>query len=144
MFGQACDIVAIGEMIHNGLLQAALTTFDKRYIDILVSNAAVNPAGGPILQMEDSVIEKILQINIQSAIWLVREAVKHMTAGGSIVLNSSFSAFNPMQPLAMYAVSKTALVSFVAIWSVHMWPSAESGCATTPTHPPSFYLPHHC
>ncbi len=31
--------------------------------------------------------------------------------GGSIIYNSSFSAFNPMQPLAMYAVSKTALVS---------------------------------
>lgn len=93
--------------------QAALTTFDRRYIDILVSNAAVNPMGSPILQMEDSVIEKILQINVQSAIWLVREAVKHMTAGGSIILNSSFTAFNPSPPLAMYAVSKTALVSFV-------------------------------
>lgn len=29
--------------------------------------------------MEDSAIEKILQINVQSAIWLTREAVKHMT-----------------------------------------------------------------
>ena len=30
--------------------------------------------------MEDSAIEKVLQINVQSAIWLTREAVKHMTA----------------------------------------------------------------
>jgi dehydrogenase/reductase SDR family protein 4 len=92
-------------------LQAALSVFNREHIDVLVSNAAVNPTGGPILQMEDSAIEKILQINVQSAIWLVREAVRHMTAGGSIILNSSFSAFNPIQPLGMYAVSKTALVS---------------------------------
>lgn len=106
--GVACHVGNLAAIV--ALLQATLTVFDREHIDILVSNAAVNPAGGPILQMEDSAIEKILQINVQSAIWLVREAVRHMTNGGSIILNSSFSAFNPIQPLGMYAVSKTALV----------------------------------
>lgn len=35
--------------------QATLQEFGRQHIDILVSNAAVNPAGGPILQMEDKV-----------------------------------------------------------------------------------------
>ena len=42
--------------------QAALSVFGRQHIDVLVSNAAVNPAGGPILQMEDHVIDKILQV----------------------------------------------------------------------------------
>lgn len=42
--------------------QAALSEFRRQHIDILVSNAAVNPAGGPILQMDDSVINKILEV----------------------------------------------------------------------------------
>lgn len=41
---------------------------------------------------------------------MVLKSVMRMQ-GGSIVYNSSFSAFNPMQPLAMYAISKTAVVS---------------------------------
>jgi len=106
--GVACHVGKLDQV--KALVEAALSTFGRQHIDILVSNAAVNPAGGPILAMEDSAIEKILQINVQSAIWLTREAVKHMTRGGSIVYNSSFSAFNPMQPLAMYAISKTAVV----------------------------------
>lgn len=42
--------------------QAALSVFGRQHLDVLVSNAAVNPAGGPILQMEDHVIDKILQV----------------------------------------------------------------------------------
>ena len=47
-------------------------------IDVLVSNAAVNPAAGPILQMPDSAIDKILEINIKSAVLLTREVAPHM------------------------------------------------------------------
>ena len=47
-------------------------------IDVLVSNAAVNPAAGPILQMQDSAIDKILDINVKSAVLLTREVAPHM------------------------------------------------------------------
>lgn len=59
-------------------MQATLKAFDCSRIDILISNAAVNPAGGPILQMDDGVIDKILEINVRSAIWLARETVRYM------------------------------------------------------------------
>lgn len=45
---------------------AALVRFAVEYgggIDILVSNAAVNPASGPILTLADAAIDKILDIN---------------------------------------------------------------------------------
>ena len=48
-------------------------------VDILVSNAAVNPAAGLILDMPDSAIEKILDVNVKSAILLTKEARPHMS-----------------------------------------------------------------
>ena len=43
------------------LIQFTVDTYGK--LDILVSNAAVNPSAGPITEMEDAAIEKILDIN---------------------------------------------------------------------------------
>ena len=47
-------------------------------VDVLVSNAAVNPAAGLILDMPDSAIEKILDVNIKSAILLAKEVRPHL------------------------------------------------------------------
>ena len=59
-----------------GVFQFALDAFGQ--IDILVSNAAVNPASGPILEMPESAIDKILNINIKSAILLTKAVAEHL------------------------------------------------------------------
>ncbi|KXZ56906.1 hypothetical protein GPECTOR_1g817 [Gonium pectorale] len=86
----------------------------RRYggLDILVSNAAVNPGAGPLADTPPHVIDKILDINIKSAVLLVQEALPHLQKrpGASIVFISSVTAFNPPAPIAMYAISKTALL----------------------------------
>ena len=51
-------------------------------VDVLVSNAAVNPAAGLILDMPDSAIEKILDVNVKSAILLTKEARPHLSKVG--------------------------------------------------------------
>lgn len=81
-------------------------------LDILVSNAAVNPGAGPLADTPPDVIDKILDINIKAAVLLVQEALPHLLQrpGASIVLVSSVTAFSPPEPIAMYAVSKTALL----------------------------------
>lgn len=89
-------------------VQLAIDTYGQ--IDVLVSNAAVNPASGPLLSIPESAIDKTLEINIKAAIMLVRETAPHLTRGASIVFISSYTAFHPSQPLAIYAVSKTAVV----------------------------------
>jgi len=93
------------------LIQTALEEFDTDSIDIVVSNAAVNPAAGPILETDDGVIDKILDINVKSAIQLVKYAKPYFKKrGSSVVFISSYTAFNPAPPIGMYAVSKTALL----------------------------------
>lgn len=62
-------------------------------LDVLVSNAAVNPTAGPLLETPADAIDKILDINIKAALLLVQAAAPHMRLGGRIVLISSVTAF---------------------------------------------------
>lgn len=105
------------------LVNFTIETYGR--LDILCSNAAVNPASGPITEMDEAAIDKILDINIKSAIILAKLAVQQMTkqrSGGSIVFISSYTAFNPAPPIAMYAVSKTALLGLTKALAEELGP----------------------
>ncbi|XP_063222847.1 dehydrogenase/reductase SDR family member 4 [Bacillus rossius redtenbacheri] len=92
------------------LFQEAVHRFGG--IDILVSNAAVNPAVGPVLECKESEWDKIFDINVKSAYLLSKEVLPHMRKrnGGSIIYISSIAGFQPMPLLGTYSVSKTALL----------------------------------
>jgi dehydrogenase/reductase SDR family protein 4 len=116
--GLACH-VGNNEHLQN-LVEFTVKKYGK--IDILVSNAAVNPAAGPILEMEETAISKILDINVKSAIMLAKFAVPYMKSGSSMVFVSSYTAFNPSPPIAMYAVSKTALLGLTKALAEELGP----------------------
>lgn len=116
--GIACH-VGDGAAIKR-LVQFTIDTYGR--LDILVSNAAVNPAAGPILTMDDSAIQKVVDINIVSAVLLAKAAVPHMARGGAILFVSSYSAFSPAPPIAMYAVSKTALLGLTKALAEELGP----------------------
>jgi len=101
-------------------VQLAIDTYGQ--IDVLVSNAAVNPASGPLLSIPESAIDKTLEINIKAAIMLVKETAPQLKRGASIVFISSYTAFHPSQPLAIYAVSKTAVVGLTKALSDELGP----------------------
>ncbi|CAD0200834.1 unnamed protein product [Chrysodeixis includens] len=81
-------------------------------LDILVSNAAVNPGVGPILETDDKVWDKIFEINVKCAWQLAKEAYPELIkrGGGNIVFISSIAGYQPMEPLGAYSVSKTTLL----------------------------------
>ncbi|XP_077982225.1 dehydrogenase/reductase SDR family member 4-like [Glandiceps talaboti] len=85
----------------------------KQYggIDILVSNAAVNPTFGPVLDTPEQAWDKIFDINVKATFLLVKAIVPHIEkrGGGAIVLVSSIGGYNPSQFLAAYGTSKTAM-----------------------------------
>ncbi|XP_071957405.1 dehydrogenase/reductase SDR family member 4-like isoform X2 [Antedon mediterranea] len=79
-------------------------------IDIFVSNAAVNPVYGPILDTPEEAWDKIFDVNVKATFLLIKDAVTHMKKrGGSIVIVSSVGGYVPSELIGAYSVSKTAL-----------------------------------
>ncbi len=82
----------VGDATHRKqLVQHTLTQYGR--LDILVSNAAVNPTAGPILATPADALDKLFDINVKSAILLAALAVPHMQQGSSIVFVSSLTAY---------------------------------------------------
>lgn len=81
-------------------------------IDILVSNAAVNPYFGPVLDTPEEAWDKIFDINVKSTFFLAKETVPYLQerGGGSIVLVASIAGFLPINFLGAYSISKTAIL----------------------------------
>jgi dehydrogenase/reductase SDR family protein 4 len=91
-------------------------------IDILISNAAANPAIGPVLQADGGVWDKIFDINVKSAALLVKEAHPYLKAknNGSVVFVSSIGGYTPFQYLGIYSISKTALLGLTRTLAVEL------------------------
>jgi len=107
----------IGVKCHVGNKEdriALLEQTEKAFggIDVVVSNAATNPAMGAILDITESLWDKIMDVNVRSTFFLVKEAVPYMEkrGGGSVVIVSSVEGYNPSMVLGVYGVSKTALL----------------------------------
>uniref|UniRef100_A0A182IN68 Uncharacterized protein n=1 Tax=Anopheles atroparvus TaxID=41427 RepID=A0A182IN68_ANOAO len=81
-------------------------------IDILVSNAAVNPEVGGVLDCSESAWDKIFDVNVKCSYLLAKEVLPFIRQrkGGSIVFISSIAGFQPFSLLGAYSVSKTALL----------------------------------
>lgn len=89
---------------------------DYGQLDILVSNAGVNPYFGPMLQTPESAWDKIFDSNVKCAFLLAKEVAPHLEkTRGSMLFVSSILGFNPSQILGAYSVSKTALLGLVKV-----------------------------
>lgn len=79
-------------------------------LDHLVNNAGINPAYGPLLEIETRTMEKIFAVNVIAMVDWARGAVE---AGltSSIVNVSSVSAFGASPGIAFYGISKAAVVN---------------------------------
>ncbi|XP_068721446.1 dehydrogenase/reductase SDR family member 4-like [Montipora capricornis] len=86
-------------------------------IDILVSNAAVNPVVGPILKVSEEAWDKIFDVNVKSSFLLAKDIIPLIKkrGGGSVIFIASTAAFKPMLGAGAYGVSKTALVGLTNV-----------------------------
>ncbi|KAK7262115.1 hypothetical protein RJT34_29675 [Clitoria ternatea] len=107
-------------------------------IDVVVSNAAANPSVDPILQTKDSVLDKLWEINVKTCILLLKDAVPHMQKGSSVVIISSITGFNPPSSLAMYGVTKTALLGLTKALAAEMAPYTRVNCVAPGFVPTNF------
>lgn len=107
VFGIQCHVANASQ--RKRLFDETVQRFGR--LDILVSNAATNPAVKPILDCEESAWDKIFEVNVKSSFLLVKEALPYMRkqgAGGSIVIVSSIVGYDPPKVSLKYNSRKYA------------------------------------
>lgn len=80
-------------------------------IDIVVNNAAANPAFGPVVQTEEWAFDKIMDVNVKAPFELCKLTYPYLKqrGGGSVINMSSIAGERPDSGLGIYSVSKAAL-----------------------------------
>lgn len=94
VIGIKCHVSVAAE--RQALYKAALDNFKK--IDILVSNAAVNPVVGSVLDCPEEAWDKIFDVNVKATFLLAKEVapiLQRQKTGGSIIIMTSYAGLNP-------------------------------------------------
>src|SRR4029079_14713439 len=96
-------------------------------LDILVNNAAANPAMGPIVDHEPSAVRKILEVNLEGPWLLARAAWRAWMQehGGAILNIASVGGMRPTHALGTYNVSKAALIHLTQQLALELAPKVR-------------------
>jgi NAD(P)-dependent dehydrogenase (short-subunit alcohol dehydrogenase family) len=94
-------------------------------VDILVNNSATNIGQGPALNVTDEMFDKMLEINVKSALRLVRLAVPGMIErkrGGSVINIVSVAGLRPSPGGLLYSLTKAGLIMLTRSWAREFGP----------------------
>lgn len=112
----ACHVGKLDQLEH------LVDETERRFgaVDILVNNSATNIAQGPSLSVTDEMLDKMVEVNVKSALRLVRLTVPKMIergVGGSIINIASVAGLHP-QPLGLaYSFTKAGLIMMTRSWA---------------------------
>jgi NAD(P)-dependent dehydrogenase (short-subunit alcohol dehydrogenase family) len=101
-----CNVAVKGEV--DALITRTLERWGQ--IDILVCNAAANPAFGPLTELTDEAFDKIMATNVKSNLWLCNRVIPGMAerGGGAVVIISSIAGLKGTPMIGAYGMSKAA------------------------------------
>ena len=118
VLGEPADVS--NEQDVQRLVRRALA--DLGEITILVSNAGVQGATGPVEQADWSDWVRTIEINLLGSVLLARAVVPHMRERGygKVIQLSGGGATAPMPGLSAYAASKAAVVRFAETLAVEL------------------------
>ncbi len=94
-------------------------------VDILVNNSATNIGQGPSLEVTDEMLFKMVEINLLSAVRLIRLVVPKMierNSGGSIINLASIAGLRPQPGGLLYSMTKAALIMMTRSWAIEFGP----------------------
>ncbi|WP_420452085.1 SDR family NAD(P)-dependent oxidoreductase [Ilumatobacter sp.] len=80
-------------------------------LDIVVNNAGIFPTTGPLAQVTDEFVHRMLDVNVRAQFSATREAADRMPNGGAIVNMASVAAIGGGAGISAYAASKAAVVA---------------------------------
>jgi NAD(P)-dependent dehydrogenase (short-subunit alcohol dehydrogenase family) len=93
-------------------------------IDILVNNSATNIGQGPALDVTDEMLDKMIEVNVKSALRLVRLTVPGMIErkGGSVINIASIAGLKPQPGGLLYSFTKAGLIMMTRSWAREFGP----------------------
>jgi NAD(P)-dependent dehydrogenase (short-subunit alcohol dehydrogenase family) len=105
-FAMACNVGRKEEL--QGLVDATVAKWGQ--IDIVVCNAATNPTFGPSQSTPDEALEKVMQTNLYSNVWLCKMTLPGMAQrkDGAVIIVSSVGGLIGSGLLGAYCISKAA------------------------------------
>jgi 3-oxoacyl-[acyl-carrier protein] reductase len=83
-------------------------------VDVFVANAALGP-GGSVAETTEEQYDRVFAVNARGVFFLLQEAAKRISDGGSIINISSGVTSRPFPGTAIYAASKAASELFVRV-----------------------------
>ena len=100
-----CDITD-----QNDLSSTIQSASGNTGIDFLVNNAGIFPTTGPIEQVTDEFVSRMLEVNVRAQYSASREAANCLRKGGAIVNIASIAALRGGANISAYSTSKAAIV----------------------------------
>jgi 3-oxoacyl-[acyl-carrier protein] reductase len=96
-------------------------------LDIVVNNAATNPAFGPTIDVESRAVRKILEVNLEGPLHLAQAAWRAwMRDHGGVILNvASTGGLHASPFIGMYNVSKAALIHLTRQLALELAPGVR-------------------
>jgi NAD(P)-dependent dehydrogenase (short-subunit alcohol dehydrogenase family) len=93
-------------------------------IDVLVNNSATNVGQGPSLDVTDEMLDKMVEVNVKSALRLVRLTVPRMIerGGGSVINVASIAGLQPQPGGLLYSFTKAGLIMMTRSWAREFGP----------------------
>lgn len=120
---------ALAVAAHTGRLEDIDRLVDAAYaefgrVDVLINNAGINPAAGPIAQVSAEAFQKTFDVNTRGPWYLASKIAPRMGGhgGGAIINVISVSGIKASVGQGIYGASKAALLSMTKLMAVEWAP----------------------
>jgi NAD(P)-dependent dehydrogenase (short-subunit alcohol dehydrogenase family) len=97
-------------------------------VDLLVNNVGINPAYGPLVDVDLGAARKMLDVNVLGGLgWVqaVRRGGGLATPGSAIVNVSSIAGLRPSPGIDFYGVTKAAVIHLTACLALELAPTVR-------------------